>query len=210
MASALSSPRGARISALTPSSAARASTDVGEPVRSPPAAAGSDANPDSAPGPRAPPSRLRAAPRRNPSARASFTGRDGSAGHGALGDLEDRRIGDDPAARQIAFASDPFAPYRKASRAGAHRRRQLLEAAQPHPRARRIGLVQARILERRTILQHPFLAPQGPQPPGQPVGDLLEIQHIVGGVFQLFPGERTLRPVGARLTFRQRNVQAAS
>ena len=52
-------------------------------------------------------------------------------------DLEDRRVGNYPAARQIALARHVLAPYREAPRARARRRRQLREAAQPLPRAAR-------------------------------------------------------------------------
>ena len=124
-----------------------------------------------------------------------------------LRELENRRIGNDPAARQIALARQFFAPNRERSGARARRRRQLLEAAQPLPRLHRIGLVEPGILECQTILEYPVFAPQCAQPLGQLEGDLAQKPHIIGRIFQLCRGERPPRPVGARLSFGQRHVE---
>ena len=78
-----------------------------------------------------------------------------------------------------------LAPDGDGFRAGARRRRELREAAQPSPRLRGIGLVQPRVLERQAILDHPVLAPQRRAAAPQAGRDVAQVQDIVGRVFQL-------------------------
>jgi len=72
-----------------------------------------------------------------------------------LGQIEDRRVGNDPAARQIPLARQFFAPNRERARSRSRSRRQLPEAAQSRPRHAYIGFVEPRILERQAVLQCP-------------------------------------------------------
>ena len=136
---------------------------------------------------RAAPSPRPAAPvpaqrRQEASASASFIGRGSESAALSAGASQGRpprpehgRIGQYPAARQIALARRGFAPDRDAAAARARSRRQQVQIAQPLPSLRGVELVQPRILERQAILGHPVLAPQRAQALGQPGGNLIQV-----------------------------------
>jgi hypothetical protein len=78
---------------------------------------------------------------------------------------------------------------------------ELREAAQPCPCLRRMRFVNPRILERRAILAHPMRASQPTEFGIQTRGDLAQVRHIIGGIFQLVATQGAFRPIGARLAF---------
>ena len=200
MASALSSPRGARISALTSSSAARASTTLSQALDQRFLLRGGTRFLAGVPDP---PGRRQHLERGlQAGAKLSFSG-----GGAPWAVDKDRGIGEDPRARQIAVARQFFAPHGDGLGAGAG-----AGASCASPRS----------------LTHACAGSgsysSGSRAPGSPprtqcsrpssrsrsdksIGDVAEIQDIVRRVFQLCPRQRPLRPVGARLALGDAHVE---
>src|SRR5580698_3478804 len=209
MASAFSSPRGANTSALTSSSAARASTVL---LKASSSAFCSGVGRESCTGAKScrPSSEASASARSSVAANLSFMGCTASSAAALAGlacAMEKTAASDRIQARGRSRARQFLTPHSDGFGAGARLRWELANAAQPLPGQRWIRFIQPVLLELQAILSDPVFTPEFLQAPVELLCDGVQIQHVVRRILQLRRRERPLRPVGASLSLRNRDIE---
>ena len=113
----------------------------------------------------------------------------------ALGQLDERRIGQHRADWPVLLGRGALAPGRQLTRHGAGFGVELADAGQALPGAVRVPLVGGR-LQAPAFLARPRLASGLAQPALDLVGQLEQVGHVLGGVAELLGGERSRVPAG--------------